>query len=84
MERERILQIGKVTLHAVVAGMKQRHDFTVEREDTPFGKVPFLVSRRNLPLNELLRLAEENQLPIKCAGQKIYPKGKGTKDFAGL
>lgn len=84
MEKERILQIGKAELKVTIAGMTQRHGFFVEMEETPFGKVPFLVCRRNLPLNELVRIAEENQLPVKCAGQKIFPKGKSPKDFVGL
>ncbi len=84
MEREKILQIGKVTLHVTVAGMRQRQDFIVEREETAFGKIPFLACSRNLLLGELMRIAEENQLPVKCAGQKLFPKGKGPKDFAGL
>lgn len=84
MERERILQTGKVELHVTVAGMRQRHMFTIEGEETPYGKVPFLTCPRNLPLNELIRIAEENQLPVKCGGQKVFPKGKSPKDFAGI
>ncbi len=71
-------------LHVTVAGIRQRHMFTVEREETPFGNVPFLACSRNLPLNELVRIAEENQLPVKCRGQKVFPKGKSPKDFAGI
>jgi hypothetical protein len=84
MDRQGILESGKVVLHAKAAGMVQRHEFSVEREETAYGKVPFLVCVRALPLTELVRLAEENQLPVKCAGQKVYPKGKGPRDFAGL
>lgn len=84
MEKERILQVGKVELKVTVAGMTQRHEFFVEREETAFGNVAFLVCRRNLPLSELVRIAGESQLPVKCAGQKVFPKGKGPKDFVGL
>ncbi len=84
MEREKILQTGKVTLRVTIAGMWQRQDFFVEREETAFGKIPFLVCRRNLPLNELVRISEESQLPVKCSGQKVFPKKKGPKDFVGV
>ncbi len=84
MDREQILQIGKVTLNVTIAGIRQRQDFVVEREDGPVGKIPYLSCARSLPINEMVRVAEENQLPVKSAGQKIFPRGKGPKDFANI
>ncbi len=83
MERQKLLEQGKATLNVTVAGMRQRQDFMLEREETPYGKVPFLTCTRVLPLHELLKISEEFQLPVKCAGQKVFPKGKSPRDFAG-
>lgn len=79
--KEEILLNKKAIFEITVAGMKQKHEFLVEEEQTPLGKMNFLVSKRALPLNELMRIAEENQMPVKCSGQKLFPKGKGPKDF---
>lgn len=84
MEQSELLQKKSVILMLTVSGMRQRHEFFIEREETSYGKVPFLMCKRNISLNELMKVAEENRLPVKCAGQKIFPKGKSPKDFAGL
>jgi len=54
----------------------------VVREKTAWGMVPYLVGEHKIPAAELIRLAEELQLPIKCAGMTVFPKGKAAQDFA--
>lgn len=80
--KDNILKNGSIEVHVKVSGIRQRHTLKVEREKTAFGMVPYLVCEKSLPVNELLRLAEELQFPIKCKGMKVFPKGKAAKDFA--
>ena len=77
-----ILKNGSIEVHVKISGIRQRHTLKVEREKTAFGMVPYLVCDKSIPTNELLRLAQELQLPIKCKGMKVFPKGKAAKDFA--
>ncbi|MFA5076964.1 MAG: hypothetical protein WC488_00885 [Candidatus Micrarchaeia archaeon] len=81
---EEVLAQKSVVLNAVIGGMRQRHEFFIEREETAFGKIPYLACRRALPVSEMMRIASESGLPVKCPGQKVFPNGKGPKDFAGL
>jgi len=82
MKKEDILKKGSVEVHAKVSGIRQRHVLKVVREKTAWGMVPYLVGEHKIPAAELIRLAEELQLPIKCAGMTVFPKGKATQDFA--
>jgi len=81
MKKEEILKRGSVEVHAKVGGIRQRHVLRVEREKTAWGMVPYLVCEHKIPAAELIRLAEELQLPIKCRGMAVFPKGKAAQDF---
>ena len=65
-----------------VSGLRQSHRLQVVREKTVQGLVPYLVSQHYVPTPELMRLAEELQLPIKCHGVTVFPKGKMAGHFA--
>ena len=80
-KKDDILRKGSVDVIVIVSGVRQRHTLEVKREDTPFGKVPFLVSRYYIPQNEMVRLAEELGLPIKSKDATVLPPGKLLKDF---
>jgi hypothetical protein len=82
MKPEDILRKGAVEVHAKVGGIRQLHVLKVTYEKSAWGMVPYLVSKHKLPTAELLRLAEELQLPIKCHGVTAFPKGKAAQDFA--
>ncbi len=82
MKTEEILKTGSVEVHAKVGGIRQLHVLKVTYEKTVWGMVPYLVSKHKLPTAELLRLAEELGLPIKCHGVTAFPKGKAAQDFA--
>lgn len=82
--REQILERKKATFEITVAGIRQKHEFTLEYSETAVGKIPFLTSKRMFPINELMRIADETGLPVNSAGQKLFPKGKGPRDFLGL
>ncbi len=81
--KDEILRKGSVEAVVIVSGVRQRHLLEVKREDTPFGRVPFLVSRHYIPKNEMVRLAEELGLPVKSKEATVLPPGKLLKDFAG-
>ncbi len=76
-----IIKKGSVEVHAKVSGIRQLHTLTVSMEETAWGTVPYLVCKHRIPAVELLRLAEELQLPIKCFGITAFPKGKAAQDF---
>ncbi|MBI2079785.1 hypothetical protein HYT84_03400 [Candidatus Micrarchaeota archaeon] len=84
VSREEILKNGFVEIRVRVAGIIQRHKFNVVREETPFGSVPYLVVKAMIPHVELVRIAEEIQLPVRNKEATVFPKGKMVKDFAGL
>lgn len=84
MDRDEILKKGEVEIRVKRAGMFQRLPFKVVREKTLGGPVPFLTTDRFIDLPELMRIAEETQLPINSPTGKVFPKGKKSSDFAGL
>lgn len=82
VSKEQILKKGSVEVHVKVGGIRQRHTLKVEKEKTAWGMVPFLVFSRQVSAAELVRIAQELQLPVKCKGMKVFPKGKAAQDFA--
>jgi hypothetical protein len=82
--RKEILQSGSVDIRVKRAGVFQILTFTLEREQTPAGPVPYLVLDKFLDTPELLRIAEELQLPVKAKNGKFFPPGKMSVDFVGL
>lgn len=82
VSKEEILKKGSVEVRVKISGIYKRIEFKVEREKTPWGMVPFCVSSYPVPATELIRVAEELQLPVKCKGMKVFPKGKSAQDFA--
>ncbi len=82
ISREEILKRGFVDVKVFVSGLRQSHRLTIERERMAQGLVPFLVCKHYIPTPELLRLAEELQLPVKCRDVRVFPKGKMAGDFA--
>ena len=77
-----ILGQGFIDVKVFVSGLRQSHRLQVVREDTPHGEIPFLISKYYIPIQELMRLAEQLQLPIKHKDTVVYPKGKAASDFA--
>lgn len=81
--RSVVLKKGKVEIEVMRAGSRQKIEFTVEREQTPVGKVPYLTTERIIDLTELLRVAAEYDLPVKAPTGKFFPPGKKAIDYAG-
>ena len=84
MGRSQILKKGSVELDVMRAGMRQKIEFKVEYEGTPVGKVPYLSTERIVDLSELLRVAQENDLPVKAPSGKFFPPGKKAIDYIKL
>ena len=84
MKREEILEKGEIKIEVKRSGIKQKLTFIIERENTPNGKVPFLKTEKFVDISELVKIAEEYQLPVKAKNGKIIPKGKMINDFVGL
>jgi len=83
--REEILKKGFVDLKVKIAGMIQKHRFEVVKEETPHGVVPYLVTKeKDISMKELVRIAEEIQLPVKSPLSVAFPPGKMPSDFVGL
>jgi hypothetical protein len=82
ISKEEILRRGYVDVKVRVSGLRQSHRMEVVREKTSAGVVPFLVSKYYIPTMELVRLAEELQLPVKHKDTVVYPKGTMAGHFA--
>ena len=82
IKKDEILKQGYVDVKVFVSGLRQSHRLHVERERTPQGLVPFLVCKHYIPTTELVRLAEELQLPLRCRDVLVFPRGKKAGDFA--
>ena len=78
------LKKGKVDIRVMRSGTLQFQTFEVKRIDSPIGKFPVLFLDKFVDLSELLRIAEDFQLPVFTKNGQIFPKGKSAKDFAGL
>lgn len=78
------LRKGKVDIKVMRSGTLQFQEFVVKRIPSPVGAYPVLFVDKFVDMGELLRLAEEYQLPISAKNGTVFPKGKTSKDFAGL
>jgi hypothetical protein len=83
-KRQVALQKGEIEIRVKRSGMFQVLPFKVVRKQTPVGQVPYLSLDRFLDLSELLRVAEEYQLPVESPAGRVFPRGKKEGDFAGL
>jgi len=83
-KRAEVLKSGEVDIRLKRMGMYQVLPFKIERRDTPSGKVPYLCSDRAIEMPELVRISNEFDLPVCAQKNKVVPRGKMEKDFAGL
>ncbi|HID72664.1 TPA: hypothetical protein EYP38_01870, partial [Candidatus Micrarchaeota archaeon] len=81
-DRDYILKRGFIDVKAVVTGLRQTHRLKVVKDKSVYGWVTVLEGRYALPENEMVRLAEELQFPIRTKGVIVFPKGKMQQDFA--
>jgi hypothetical protein len=83
-KQQEALSKGEVLIQVKRSGMLQKLLFRVVRKNTPAGLVPYLALDRFLDMSELIRIAEEYQLPVESPAGRVFPKGKKELDFAGL
>lgn len=81
MNKDEIINQGYVDVKVQVAGLRQNHRLTVEKERTSRGILTYLSSKHYIPTQELVRLAQVLQFPIKHNSTIVFPKGKMPKDF---
>lgn len=80
--RDDIIKRGYLDVKVYVTGLRQSHRLTVVMERSAHGEIPFLVSKLYIPSAELIRIANECQLPVKHKDTVIFPKGMSPWDFS--
>lgn len=81
MNKDEILRQGFVIVKVTVAGIRQTHRLDVVKEKSGNGFFNYLRGRFAIPEAEMIRLANELQLPIRSKDTLVFPKGKGRQDF---
>ena len=81
MNKEDILRQGFIVVKVTVAGIRQTHRLDIAKEKSGNGYFNYLMGRFPIPEAEMIRLAEELQLPIKSKGVYVFPRGKSRQDF---
>ncbi len=78
---EEIIKQGGIKIKVKRAGMLQTLEFKTKK--ISIGKHHFteLFCDRLIDMNELLRIANELNLPIETLNGRAFPKNKSTKDF---
>ena len=84
MNRDEVLKKEKFDLKVKRSGTLQFQEFKIIRVPSPNGAYALLETEKFIDLSELVRLAEELQLPIKAKNGTVFPRGKTTSDFVGL
>ena len=84
MNIKSIIKKGSLKIKVKHEGILQIHTLKVEKEKTPFGYIPFLISEYELAEMELIRIAKETGLPVKSGKLKAFPPGKMPIDLANL
>jgi hypothetical protein len=82
LNKEEILRKGFVDVKAYVSGLRQTHRLKLIKERSQFGWITILEGRYALPNDEMVRIANEIGLPIRCKDTTVFPEGKMKKDFA--
>lgn len=80
--KEDILRRGFIYVKVVVSGLRQNHKLTVVRERSVHGWIVYLEGRYAIPKAEMVRLANELQLPVRSKGVEVFPEGRMPQDFA--
>ena len=81
VDKKDILKNGYVIVKVTVTGIRQTHRLNVVKERESRGDFFYLTGRHPIPENEMVRLAEELQLPIKSRDIIVFPRGTMKKDF---
>lgn len=75
------LKSGKVDIKVTRSGTLQFQEFVVKRLPLPIGQYPVLFVDKFIDMSELLRLAEEYQLPVSAKNGYCFSAGKNIEGF---
>jgi len=81
VDKKDIMKNGYVIVKIMVNGVRQTHRLNVVREKESRGNFYYLTGRHRIPEAEMVRLAEEFQMPVKSKDTLVFPKGTMKKDF---
>lgn len=84
MNKDEILRQGFVIVKVTVTGMRQTHRLDIVKEKSGNGFFHYLRGRFAIPEAEMIRLANELQLPIRSKDVLVFPKGKSRQDFTEI
>ncbi len=81
VSKEEIIKQGYIDVKVYVSGLRQNHRLEVVREKNSVGTIIILLCKHYIPTAELVRVAEQLQLPVKHKDTLVFPKGKMAGDF---
>ena len=78
---KKIIKDGFAEIQVRASGMLQKHKFTLKEERSAFGDYYLLETDAPIGVAEVMRVANEVDLPVKAPTGFSFPKGKSPKDF---
>ena len=78
---KKILKHGFAEIQVRASGMLQKHKFSLKKEKSAFGDYYLLEIDQPIGVAELMRVANEVDLPIRAPTGFFFPNGKTPKDF---
>ena len=78
---KKIIARGFAELRVRVAGVIQKHKFTLRKEKSAFGDYYLLEIDKPIVVSELMRAANEVGFPLRAPTGFFFPTGKTPKDF---
>jgi len=78
---KKIIKKGFAEIQVRASGMLQKHKFNLKKEKSAFGEYYLLEIEAPISLSELMRIANEVDLPVRSLTGFFFPNGKSPKDF---
>ncbi|MBD3398183.1 hypothetical protein GF412_03255 [Candidatus Micrarchaeota archaeon] len=78
---KKVIKQGYAEIKVKVSGMIQKHKFELKKEGSAFGDYYLLETDQPIIIVELMRVANEIDLPIRAPTGFFFPQGKTPKDF---
>lgn len=78
---KKILKDGFAEIQVRASGMLQKHKFNLKEAKSAFGDYYLLEIDVPLGVAEVMRVANEVDLPVKAPTGFFFPSGKSPKDF---
>ena len=81
LTRDEIIEKGECKIRVKRQGVFQQLTFNVVWVESPLGEYPALQTDKEIDLAEVIRVAEEYNLPVRAKNGNAFPTGKAVKDF---